>query len=399
MFKFWKKKPTATPEPTPAAPPASELESVEVPAHGALTPVEPVAEARTVEVAEAAGEIAATSESAVLAPAPTEDRFEAQPMPATPSEPEAAPVAAPAKLGWRERLAGSALARGFASLFSRNPKLDENLLDEIETCLLTADVGVAATESLVSGLRTRMNRREFTDARALMNALRGELQALLQPVAQPLSIAGAKPFVILTVGINGVGKTTTIGKLAHRYRGQGKQLLLAAGDTFRAAAVEQLKTWGERNQVPVIAQGSGADSASVIYDALAAAQSRGADLLIADTAGRLHTQSGLMDELAKIRRVLGKLDASAPHEVLMVIDGTTGQNAVNQVRQFRASAGVTGLVVTKLDGSAKGGVVFALAREFGLPIRFVGLGEKAADLREFEPAAFVDALLPESLGA
>ena len=400
MFKFWKKKPTATPEPTPAEPPASELASADAPAQGALTPVESGAVVRTVEVAEAAGEIAATSESAVLAAAPTEDDLEAQPMPATPSEPEAAPVAAaPAKLSWRERLAGSALARGFASLFSRNPKLDENLLDEIETCLLTADVGVAATESLVSGLRTRMNRREFADARALMNALRGELQALLQPVAQPLSIVGAKPFVILTVGINGVGKTTTIGKLAHRYRGQGKQLLLAAGDTFRAAAVEQLKTWGERNQVPVIAQGSGADSASVIYDALAAAQSRGADLLIADTAGRLHTQSGLMDELAKIRRVLGKLDASAPHEVLMVIDGTTGQNAVNQVRQFRASAGVTGLVVTKLDGSAKGGVVFALAREFGLPIRFVGLGEKAADLREFEPAAFVDALLPESLGA
>jgi fused signal recognition particle receptor len=296
-------------------------------------------------------------------------------------------------------LAGSALARGFASLFSRNPKLDEDLLDEIETCLLTADVGVAATEALVSSLRTRMNRREFTDARALMSALRGDLQALLQPVAQPLSIAGAKPFVILTVGINGVGKTTTIGKLAHRYKAQGKQLLLAAGDTFRAAAVEQLKTWGERNQVPVIAQGSGADSASVIFDALAAAQSRGADLLIADTAGRLHTQSGLMDELAKIRRVLAKLDPAAPHEVLMVIDGTTGQNAINQVRQFRASAGVTGLVVTKLDGSAKGGVVFALAREFGLPIRFVGLGEKAADLREFEPAAFVDALLPESLGA
>lgn len=300
---------------------------------------------------------------------------------------------------WRERLSGSALARSLTSLFSRNPKLDEALLEEIETCLLTADVGVAATESLVGSLRTRMNRREFADARALMQALRADLAALLQPVAQPLSITGAKPFVILTVGINGVGKTTTIGKLAHRYRGEGKHLMLAAGDTFRAAAVEQLKTWGDRNGVPVIAQGNGADSASVIYDALAAAQSRGAELLIADTAGRLHTQGGLMDELGKIRRVLGKLDPSAPHEVLMVIDGTTGQNAVNQVRQFRATAGVTGLVVTKLDGTAKGGVVFALAREFGLPIRFVGLGEKATDLRVFDPAAFVDALLPEQLGA
>ncbi len=399
MFKFWKKKPA-----TPTGPDATDA---------------PPAEAARIEAIDAAGleDAARAAPEAIEAEPALLDALVAEPAPAPEVEPDAVEPAAdvpgaaspdpeqpiatatPTKLSWRERLSGSALARGFASLFSRNPKLDEDLLDEIETCLLTADVGVAATESLVSGLRTRMNRREFADARALMNALRGELQALLQPVAQPLSIAGAKPFVILTVGINGVGKTTTIGKLAHRYRGQGKQLLLAAGDTFRAAAVEQLKTWGERNQVPVIAQGSGADSASVIYDALAAAQSRGADLLIADTAGRLHTQSGLMDELAKIRRVLGKLDPAAPHEVLMVIDGTTGQNAVNQVRQFRASAGVTGLVVTKLDGSAKGGVVFALAREFGLPIRFVGLGEKAADLREFEPAAFVDALLPESLGA
>ena len=391
MFKFWKKKPAATPEPTPVESPASEAASAD-----ALPQVE-LSTFEAQDVVAPVGPAAAAHEDVSAPRAP--DSMTAAPEQAFEQTTPLTAQPAPAKLSWRERLAGSALARGFASLFSRNPKLDENLLDEIETCLLTADVGVAATESLISGLRTRMNRREFADARALMNALRGELQALLQPVAQPLSIAGAKPFVILTVGINGVGKTTTIGKLAHRYRGQGKQLLLAAGDTFRAAAVEQLKTWGERNQVPVIAQGSGADSASVIYDALAAAQSRGADLLIADTAGRLHTQSGLMDELAKIRRVLGKLDATAPHEVLMVIDGTTGQNAVNQVRQFRASAGVTGLVVTKLDGSAKGGVVFALAREFGLPIRFVGLGEKAADLREFEPAAFVDALLPESLGA
>ena len=200
------------------------------------------------------------------------------------------------------------------------------------------------------------------------------------------------------VGVNGVGKTTTIGKLARRYTNERRSVLLAAGDTFRAAAVEQLRTWGERNAVPVIAQGSGADSASVIFDALQTARSRGTDVLIADTAGRLHTQSGLMDELAKIRRVLAKLDAEAPHEVLLVIDGTTGQNAVNQTRQFRAAIGVSGLVVTKLDGSAKGGVVFALAKEFGLPIRFVGLGETAEDLREFEPAAFVDALLPASLG-
>jgi fused signal recognition particle receptor len=204
--------------------------------------------------------------------------------------------------------------------------------------------------------------------------------------------------VILVVGVNGVGKTTTIGKLARRFLDQNRSVALAAGDTFRAAAVEQLKTWGERNNVPVIAQGSGADSASVIFDALQSSHARGIDVLIADTAGRLHTQAGLMDELAKIRRVLGKLDPAAPHEVLLVIDGTTGQNAISQVRQFRAAIGVTGLVVTKLDGTAKGGVVFALAREFGLPIRYIGLGESAQDLREFDPAAFVDGLLPASLG-
>jgi fused signal recognition particle receptor len=201
------------------------------------------------------------------------------------------------------------------------------------------------------------------------------------------------------VGVNGAGKTTTIGKLAQRYRHEGRSVMLAAGDTFRAAAVEQLRTWGERNQVPVIAQAQGSDSASVIFDALQAAIARDSDVLIADTAGRLHTQGGLMDELAKIRRVLGKLDGNAPHEVLMVIDGTTGQNAINQVRQFRESAGVTGLVVTKLDGSAKGGVVFALAREFGLPIRYVGLGERLHDLEVFDAAAFVDGLLPERLQA
>jgi fused signal recognition particle receptor len=312
---------------------------------------------------------------------------------------ETAGASTAARAPWRERISGSSLARSFAGLFARNPKLDDDLLDEIETCLLTADVGVTATEDLIGQLRRRMGKREFSDALALIRALRAELRALLEPVAQPLRIEGAKPFVILTVGINGVGKTTSIGKLAHRYRGEGRQVLLAAGDTFRAAAVEQLRAWGDRIQVPVIHQGKDADSASVIFDALAAAKSRGFELLIADTAGRLHTQGGLMDELAKIRRVLGKLDPTAPHEVLMVIDGTTGQNAVSQVRQFRASAGVTGLIVTKLDGTAKGGVVFALAREFGLPIRFVGLGEKAEDLREFDPAAFVDALLPESLGA
>ena len=311
------------------------------------------------------------------------------------------PAPAPAgKRGWRERLSGSGFARGLGGLFSRNPKLDDDLLDEIETALLTADVGVPATSGLVEGLRKRMRAREFADAQALLTALRAELIALLAPVALPLRIdESCRPFVVLTVGVNGVGKTTTIGKLARRFKEQGHSLMLAAGDTFRAAAVAQLQAWGERNGVPVVAQGQDADAASVAFDALQAAKARGIEVLIADTAGRLHTQQGLMAELGKIRRVLGKLDPTAPHEVLMVIDGTTGQNALSQLRQFHAAVGVTGLVVSKLDGTAKGGVVFALAREFGIPIRYAGIGERSEDLRVFDAEAFVDALLPEALGA
>ena len=310
------------------------------------------------------------------------------------------PAAAPGKSGWRERLGGSTLARSFGGLFSRNPKLDEDLLDEIETALLTADVGVAASTELVESLRKRMKARAFVDANALLQALRGDLVAMLTPVAKPLVIdTSARPFVILTVGVNGVGKTTTIGKLAKRYKDEGHGLMLAAGDTFRAAAVAQLKAWGERNDVAVVAQGQDADPAAVAFDALQASKSRGTDVLIADTAGRLHTQQGLMAELGKIRRVLGKIDATAPHEVLMVIDGTTGQNALSQLRQFNAAVQVTGLVVTKLDGTAKGGVVFALAREFGIPIRFAGIGERPEDLRVFDAESFVDAMLPETLGA
>jgi fused signal recognition particle receptor len=297
-------------------------------------------------------------------------------------------------------LGGSLFARSLGGLFSRNPKLDEDLLDEIETALIGADVGVTATTEIVERMRKRMKARDFADAQALLSALRNDLLAMLKPVAKPLEIdPAAKPFVILTVGVNGVGKTTTIGKLARRFQLDGHSLMLAAGDTFRAAAVEQLKIWGERNNVAVIAQGQDADPASVAFDGLQAAKARGMDILIADTAGRLHTQQGLMAELGKIRRVLAKLDERAPHEVLLVIDGTTGQNALNQLRQFHAAVRVTGLVVTKLDGTAKGGVVFALAREFGLPIRFIGLGEKPEDLRVFDPEGFVDALLPGTLGA
>ncbi|MGH8147546.1 MAG: signal recognition particle-docking protein FtsY [Rhodanobacteraceae bacterium] len=341
------------------------------------------------------------------ADAPVEHAPPLRPVTAAPAVPDSAPpnvasgpddlpgtTSIQGKRDWRERLSGSGFARGLTSLFARNPALSEELLDELEVTLLSADVGVTATGELLDDLRRRMHKREFADANALRAALHARLAALLEPVTRPLDVEGHKPFVLLVVGVNGVGKTTTIGKLARCFRNERHSVLLAAGDTFRAAAVAQLQEWGKRLDVPVCAQGQGTDSASVIFDALQVASAHHSDVLIADTAGRLHTRSGLMDELAKVKRVLGKLDASAPHEVLMVIDGTTGQNAINQVRQFVASIGVTGLAVTKLDGTAKGGVVFALAREFALPIRYVGLGERAEDLRIFDARAFVDGLLP-----
>lgn len=380
----------ATPAPTPAPAPVA--------APDAAAPPPPAAE-RIIAAEDFEAE--ALAAAAVLAPLAPVTPAEAPAAPAAdlPVLVDAAPAAA-GKPGWRERLRNSVIARSFGGLFSRNPKLDDDLLDELETALITADVGVGATTDLVEGLRKRMKSREFADANALLAALRAELIAILQPVAKPLVIdRTAKPFVVLTVGVNGVGKTTTIGKLAKRFKDDGHSLMLAAGDTFRAAAVAQLQAWGERNGVAVVAQGQNADAASVAFDALQAGKARGTSVLIADTAGRLHTQSGLMNELGKIRRVLGKIDPTAPHEVLMVIDGTTGQNALSQLRQFNAAVNVTGLVVTKLDGTAKGGVVFALAREFGIPIRFAGIGERPEDLRVFDPEAFVDALLPEALGA
>ncbi len=327
----------------------------------------------------------------VAAPAPTaaDDEFA-----------NAAPAAAPGKSGWRQRLSGSGIARSLGGLFKRNPVLDDALLDDIETALITADVGVTATTALVDDLRTRMRKREFADAAAMFRALRAALVAILEPVSKPLEIDGsARPFVIVTIGVNGVGKTTTIGKLARRLRDENRSLMLAAGDTFRAAAVAQLQAWGERNDVQVVAQGQNADAAAVTFDAYQAAKARGVEVLIADTAGRLHTQGGLMEELAKIVRVLGKHGSDLPHEILMVIDGTTGQNAISQVRAFSAKVPVSGLVVTKLDGTAKGGVVFALAREFGIPIRYAGIGERPEDLRVFDAETFVDALLPDTLAA
>ena len=272
--------------------------------------------------------------------------------------------------------------------------IDEELLEELESQLIMADVGVQATSRVMKALNERLARSEVGDPEALRGALREELLGILSPVERPLEIPDAgEPFVILVVGVNGAGKTTTIGKLARQLQEGGKSVMLAAGDTFRAAAVEQLQGWGERNGVPVISQGSGADSASVVFDALQSAKARGVDVLIADTAGRLHTQSNLMEELRKVKRVLGKLDPAAPHETLLVLDGGTGQNALSQADSFHEAMDLTGLAVTKLDGTAKGGVIFAIAERTGLPIRFIGVGEKVEDLEVFEAGRFVDALV------
>ena len=272
-------------------------------------------------------------------------------------------------------------------------KIDEEVLEELESMLVMADVGIDTTTRIIEDLQKRLARKELKDVEALRDGLRRSLVDILAPVEQPLDIDPQhRPFVILMVGVNGAGKTTTIGKLAHRFRQQGKQVMLAAGDTFRAAAVEQLQTWGERNDIPVIAQQQGADSASVIFDALQAAAARNMDVLIADTAGRLHTQSNLMDELKKIKRVMGKVDARVPHEVMLVVDATTGQNALNQAQQFNAILGLTGITLTKLDGTAKGGIIFAIAKQLDIPIRFIGVGESIEDLRPFDAADFVDAL-------
>jgi fused signal recognition particle receptor len=273
-------------------------------------------------------------------------------------------------------------------------KIDESVLDELETRLIAADVGIDTTEKILGSLRKRVQRKELADLNALLGALRSAMLEILAPVDQPLVVDPAKrPYVVLVVGVNGSGKTTTIGKLAHRLGREGRKVMLAAGDTFRAAAIEQLQVWGERNAVPVIAQAAGADPAAVTFDAMQAAQARGIDVLIADTAGRLHTQSNLMEELKKVRRVLGRLDSTAPHEVLLVLDAGQGQNALAQAQQFHQAVGVTGLVMTKLDGTAKGGIVLAIADALKLPIRFIGIGETAADFDVFDAGAFVDAVL------
>ena len=285
------------------------------------------------------------------------------------------------------------LASGLARLFGSR-KIDAEILEELETRLLQADVGVTVTSDLLEGLRKRIARHQLDDVEALRQALREDITALLQPVAKPLVIDRAhRPYTILVVGVNGSGKTTSIGKLATRYTRDGLKVMLAAGDTFRAAAVEQISIWADRSGAELIAQQSGADPAAVAFDALNAARSRGVDVLIADTAGRLQAQAHLMEELRKVRRVLGKADPTAPHEVLLVLDANQGQNALAQAKQFHDAVGVTGLVLTKLDGTAKGGIVLAIAKQLGLPIRFIGIGEGADDFGEFDAAAFAAALI------
>lgn len=291
----------------------------------------------------------------------------------------------------------SHLGDGLSNLFLGAKQIDDDLFEEIETQLLVADVGIEATASLLEKLRAGAARKDLQDPAALYKALKDELGALLKNSQHPLIIPQQDaPFVILMVGVNGAGKTTTIGKLSKRFQSQGKSVLLAAGDTFRAAAVEQLQEWGKRNDVPVVAQHTGADSASVIFDAVQSANAKGIDIVIADTAGRLQNKSHLMDELSKIVRVMQKLDAHAPHEVMLVLDAATGQNALSQASLFGAAVGVTGITLTKLDGTAKGGVIFAMAQQLKLPIRFIGVGEQAEDLRPFEADEFIDAIFSEA---
>lgn len=364
-----------------------------------------LAEAETVKIVEA------VEEEAVLEPELTDEELEAQALAAEAAEEAVIVVPVeeqaeeeivqeqekPTKEGFFARLKRSLLktkenlGSGFISLF-RGKKIDDDLFEELEEQLLIADVGVETTRKIIANLTEGASRKQLRDAEALYGLLKDEMGEILAKVDEPLNIEGKMPFVILMVGVNGVGKTTTIGKLARQFEQQGKSVMLAAGDTFRAAAVEQLQVWGQRNNIPVIAQHTGADSASVIFDAIQAAKSRNVDVLIADTAGRLQNKSHLMEELKKIVRVMKKLDEDAPHEIMLTIDASTGQNAISQAKLFHEAVGLTGITLTKLDGTAKGGVIFSVADQFGIPIRYIGVGERIEDLRPFKADDFIEAL-------
>ncbi|WP_348958235.1 signal recognition particle-docking protein FtsY [Enterobacter cloacae complex sp. Mu1197] len=363
------------------------------------------AEAETVEIVEA------VDEEAALEPELTDEELEAQALAAEAAEEAVIVVPVeeqaeeetvqeqekPTKEGFFARLKRSLLktkenlGSGFISLF-RGKKIDDDLFEELEEQLLIADVGVETTRKIITNLTEGASRKQLRDAEALYGLLKDEMGEILAKVDEPLNIEGKTPFVILMVGVNGVGKTTTIGKLARQFEQQGKSVMLAAGDTFRAAAVEQLQVWGQRNNIPVIAQHTGADSASVIFDAIQAAKARNVDVLIADTAGRLQNKSHLMEELKKIVRVMKKLDEDAPHEIMLTIDASTGQNAISQAKLFHEAVGLTGITLTKLDGTAKGGVIFSVADQFGIPIRYIGVGERIEDLRPFKADDFIEAL-------
>lgn len=331
-------------------------------------------------------------EPIIVAPAIIEEQQPELPAPAVTQEQER-----PTKEGFFARLKRSLvktkqnLGSGFIGLF-RGKKIDDDLFEELEEQLLIADVGVETTRKIITSLTQHASRKQLKDAEALYGKLKEEMSEILAKVDQPLDVGGKNPYVILMVGVNGVGKTTTIGKLARQFQAEGKSVMLAAGDTFRAAAVEQLQVWGERNRIPVIAQHTGADSASVIFDAVQAAKARGIDVLLADTAGRLQNKAHLMEELKKIVRVMKKLDDQAPHEVMLILDASTGQNAVSQAKLFNEAVGLTGITLTKLDGTAKGGVIFAIADQFAIPIRYIGVGEGIEDLRPFKADDFIEAL-------
>ncbi|HCT3343355.1 TPA: signal recognition particle-docking protein FtsY [Citrobacter koseri] len=373
------------------------------------SPEEWQAEAETVEIVEAIEEeaqnepqltdeereaqaqalaVEAAEDAVVVVPAAEEE---------TPVEEMIQEQEKPTKEGFFARLKRSLLktkenlGSGFISLF-RGKKIDDDLFEELEEQLLIADVGVETTRKIIANLTEGASRKQLHDAEALYGLLKDEMGDILAKVDEPLNIEGKTPFVILMVGVNGVGKTTTIGKLARQFEQQGKSVMLAAGDTFRAAAVEQLQVWGQRNNIPVIAQHTGADSASVIFDAIQAAKARNVDVLIADTAGRLQNKAHLMEELKKIVRVMKKLDEDAPHEVMLTIDASTGQNAISQAKLFHEAVGLTGITLTKLDGTAKGGVIFSVADQFGIPIRYIGVGERIEDLRPFKADDFIEAL-------
>ncbi|TCB90616.1 signal recognition particle-docking protein FtsY [Enterobacter wuhouensis] len=370
-----------------------------------VSPEEWQAEAETVEIVEAVEEEAALEpeltdeelEALALAAEAAEEAVIVVPVEEEPEEEIVQEQEKPTKEGFFARLKRSLLktkenlGSGFISLF-RGKKIDDDLFEELEEQLLIADVGVETTRKIIANLTEGASRKQLRDAEALYGLLKDEMGEILAKVDEPLNIEGKTPFVILMVGVNGVGKTTTIGKLARQFEQQGKSVMLAAGDTFRAAAVEQLQVWGQRNNIPVIAQHTGADSASVIFDAIQAAKARNVDVLIADTAGRLQNKSHLMEELKKIVRVMKKLDEDAPHEIMLTIDASTGQNAISQAKLFTEAVGLTGIALTKLDGTAKGGVIFSVADQFGIPIRYIGVGERIEDLRPFKADDFIEAL-------